>query len=323
MPSNLTTNPGETEHHAAEGTRKALGARDVLLGSAALIVAAGGLLGFGASLLSFIESFEGERLSLNVAEGLSMFSSIAWIPAFAYAGLAFLGQRESRTLRLAIAFALGALSLLFLAAGAAVSVFLQATTDFYPGTGTAATAVGTVAAVLALMASWIAAVAFYRTRESGLGVRDGRLGWAAVGGAAFLAFSAVSGILKVIFYSDLSATSKLTSGLGIATGGRFIAAGALVVVAVAFFLSAARQREPGVGWFKGRENLLAIGVGIFAGAFLLVAIGSLLSASALSENGATGKSLAAGWLQAVESLFPLAAATCASVGFFLSRQSRN
>jgi hypothetical protein len=163
----------------------------------------------------------------------------------------------------------------------------------------------------------LAAAAFFWA--SGLARRDGMLGWSGTAISVAFVFTMTGTILLAVEYSDAGATGSYTAGTSIDAAGQGIAIGAGIVAAVAFFLSAGRQRR-GQPWFRGREVLLGVASAVFAASFLVSAIGSLIVAGADSANGFNGKERAADWLTAVGTLGFVAAAALAAVGFFLSRE---
>jgi len=177
-----------------------------------------------------------------------------------------------------------------------------------------------VAFIVAAAASWIAAIAFLRADRSGIASRDERLGWATGLGAGALLLICVSRILVVIFFSDLGASSGLTTGFGIDAAGQFIAVGAFVVAAVGFFASA---RRVSADLRLGRDLLLGIAAAVFSSGYLLVGIGDLVVAAALSKNGFDGSTIADGWLSTVQDFAFAAAAACVSIAFLITRSAQS
>lgn len=288
--------------------------RSMLFGAAATLIGLGAILGFVSSLLTFVDNIDEERASVIVAESSGLIASSIWVAALAFAVFAFLGDLSSRSRKLWIAFSLAAASLLLEALSDAVTSYFFATTDFIPGTGVAFNVVDTVAVLVAAAAAWIVAIAYLRAESSGFATRDGRLGTASGVAVGVFVLVAASHILQLIFYSDLGVSSALSTGFGIGAGGSFVAAGAFAVAAVGLL------RYPGHS--ERRDLLVGIAASIFAGGYLLVALGDLISATAFSDNGFDGTTIASAWLGTVGSIAICGAGVCAALGLLLWRQGK-
>jgi hypothetical protein len=296
--------------------------RDTLLlaGGATLTVA--GLLWLIQAILSLADELQSsDPAAYKVASGTDLLAACLTLAAFSVLVPAFLERSRSRR-----ASFLGTSLSLFGAAAALTLIgdLMRAIEDAVqhgPGTYVAAAAVATVADVVVLTAAIIAALAFFSSRSPADAGRDGKLGRAASVFAASLVFALISGILLVIAYSGNYLPSGITSGIGVEVAGDAVEIGAAVLVAVAFF-GAQQRRDREEAWLAWCDGLLGEAAAALVLAFLLTAIGKMVYAGALSSAGfSNSPSVAGAWLDGVGSLVALAAAACASIGFFLSRRA--
>ena len=295
--------------------------RDSLLGAAFVALAAGALLGASAKLIGFIDSLD-DRIAGALAHTVDLLSGITWVVAFSWLAVTFLVSREGRANRIFTGLLLAAGALALFAIASALEVYEAATGDFTFGTLTASSSVTLVSGLIGACGAWVAAIAFLRSRASGFAIREERLGWAASFFAFALVLQGVSTILLSIFFSDLGATSRLSGAIVVTAVSSFVVCGAAIVAAVAFFLSSTNEKgHLPQGALSKRDTLLAVAAGIFAGGFLLASIGALLAATALSENGFPGSSIASAWLNAGEAFVWVAAGVSTLIGFLLTRNS--
>ena len=293
----------------------------LLLAGGATLTGAGAFLLIEAILSLVDELQSSDPAGLKAAAGTDLLAACLALAAFSLLIPAFLARSRARRATL-----LGT-SLSLVAAFAAATLTgdvlraVELGIHHSPGTYFAQAILAAVSDLVVVTAATVAALAFFSSSSHALGSRrDGKLGWAASVFGASLVFSMADGILLLIFFSDNQAPSGITSGIGVTVAGHAVEIGAAVLVAVAFFLSQQRQARA-LPWLAARDGLLGLATAILVLSFLLAGIGRLIYAGGLSSAGFDGKTVAAAWLDGIATLIEFAAATCVTVGFFLSRRT--
>jgi hypothetical protein len=273
--------------------------RNRLIGVGGGVAAACAVLAAVGGLMALISDLKQHVITgVSVSDGFGLVSPAMLVVGAATLGAAFLGPADRRRPRLARAALTLAFSFLAVCVAASILGGIFAAHHVL-GSLTGATIASAVAAVIVAVAFLTTASAF-GARVSGTD-RGNRLGHAAVVFAAAMAASITSNVLALVADSKLHADATLTTVAWLDVVGVLIEFGVGIVLASAFYASAAAQRARTADWQQRRDRLLAVAAAALVVSLLIYGVGTVIEATQVAA-AAPGLAKAARWVAAISNV---------------------